>query len=197
MRGIDQHITRRLRRCAREEGITHGIEKRPALKLETIQPSACAGAGQADFHRQIEDQRQVGAQITLDEGFQRRDPLQRQDRADADLAAFLEACVQASLAVPRPDPASILTGVFAPEVPALPWTPTTPAPKPEPVTMAQALNLALRKIEFLDGVFDGRDANAADGFDADVALATGELKVLIPALVEALGGEVALEGGAA
>lgn len=58
-------------------------------------------------------------------------------------------------------------------------------------------NLALRKIEFLEGVFDGRDANAADGFDADVALATGELKVLIPALVEALGGEVAVEGGAA
>lgn len=58
-------------------------------------------------------------------------------------------------------------------------------------------NLVLRKIEFLDGVFDGQDANAADGFDADVALATGELKMLIPALVEALGGEVDAEGGAA
>jgi recombination associated protein RdgC len=58
-------------------------------------------------------------------------------------------------------------------------------------------NLVLRKIEFLEGVFDGRDANEADGFDADVALATGELQVLIPALVEALGGELAVEGGAA
>lgn len=58
-------------------------------------------------------------------------------------------------------------------------------------------NLVLRKIEFLEGVFDGRDANEADGFDADVALATGELQVLIPALVEALGGEMAVEGGAA
>ena len=57
-------------------------------------------------------------------------------------------------------------------------------------------NLVLRKIEFLEGVFDGRDANEADGFDSDVALATGELKVLIPALIEALGGEV-VEGGAA
>jgi recombination associated protein RdgC len=58
-------------------------------------------------------------------------------------------------------------------------------------------NLVLRKIEFLEGVFDGRDANEADGFDADVALATGELQVLIPALIEALGGEMAMDGGAA
>ena len=57
--------------------------------------------------------------------------------------------------------------------------------------------LVLRKIEFLEGVFDGRDANEADGFDSDVALATGELQVLIHALVEALGGEMAIEGGAA
>jgi recombination associated protein RdgC len=58
-------------------------------------------------------------------------------------------------------------------------------------------NLVLRKIEFLEGVFDGRDANEADGFDADVALATGEWQVLIPALGEARGGEMAMDGGAA
>jgi recombination associated protein RdgC len=52
-------------------------------------------------------------------------------------------------------------------------------------------NMQLKKIEFLDGVMAGRDANEADdGFDADVALATGELKAMIPALIEALGGEL-------
>jgi len=52
-------------------------------------------------------------------------------------------------------------------------------------------NMQLKKIEFLDGVMAGRDANEADdGFDADVALATGELKNMIPALIEALGGEL-------
>lgn len=55
--------------------------------------------------------------------------------------------------------------------------------------------LQLKKIEFLDGVFDdaGQDE---DGFDADVAIATGELAKLIPDLIEALGGEL-VEGGAA
>jgi len=48
--------------------------------------------------------------------------------------------------------------------------------------------LQLKKIEFLDGVFDG--------FDADVAIITGELQQLIPTLVEALGGELQPEGGA-
>lgn len=51
--------------------------------------------------------------------------------------------------------------------------------------------MQLKKIEFLDGVMAGRDANEADnGFDADVALATGELKAMIPALIDALGGEL-------
>jgi recombination associated protein RdgC len=51
--------------------------------------------------------------------------------------------------------------------------------------------MQLKKIEFLDGVMAGRDANESDdGFDADVALATGELKAMIPALIEALGGEL-------
>jgi len=45
-------------------------------------------------------------------------------------------------------------------------------------------------------VFEGAPASAADGkddhFDADVAIATGELRKLIPDLIEALGGEVVL-----
>ncbi|RYZ11824.1 MAG: recombination-associated protein RdgC [Comamonadaceae bacterium] len=52
--------------------------------------------------------------------------------------------------------------------------------------------LQLRKIVFLDGVFEG-GGGAADtkdeGFDADAAIATGELRRLVPDLLEALGGE--------
>lgn len=53
----------------------------------------------------------------------------------------------------------------------------------------------LTKLKFLDVVFENRD-QAVDNFDADVAIATGELKPLIADLVEALGGEVVVEGGA-
>lgn len=50
--------------------------------------------------------------------------------------------------------------------------------------------MRLRKIHFLEGVFDGQaDKDDSSGFDADVALTTGELCQLIPALANALGGE--------
>lgn len=55
----------------------------------------------------------------------------------------------------------------------------------------------LKKIQFLDGVFDGRDDSDADGFDTDVAIATGELGRMIPALFDAMGGLLQQEGGAA
>ena len=48
--------------------------------------------------------------------------------------------------------------------------------------------LQLKKISFLDTVFEGQGQDAS-GFDTDVAIATGELTKLIPDLVEALGGE--------
>jgi 2-oxoisovalerate dehydrogenase E1 component len=91
------------------------------------------------------------------EGFLARDPLPkararlvsllgaaRVDAADAEVAAFLEACVKTSLAVPRPDPAGMSAELFAPEPPPLPWR-AEPS-KPEPLNLAQALNLGLRKI---------------------------------------------------
>ena len=57
-------------------------------------------------------------------------------------------------------------------------------------------SLQLKKLAFLETVFEGAPASAADGqddhFDADVAIATGELRKLIPDLIEALGGEVVL-----
>lgn len=50
-------------------------------------------------------------------------------------------------------------------------------------------SLQVKKLDFLDGVFEGRGGEDA-GFDADVAIATGELRRLIPDLVDALGGEL-------
>lgn len=52
-------------------------------------------------------------------------------------------------------------------------------------------SMQLKKISFLEGVFDERGgADGEDAFDTDVALSTGELRQLIPALIEALGGEL-------
>lgn len=50
--------------------------------------------------------------------------------------------------------------------------------------------LTLKKIKLLDVVLEGTPpAQGDDGFDADVALCTGELRALIPDLVATLGGE--------
>ena len=55
--------------------------------------------------------------------------------------------------------------------------------------------LQLKKVAFLDVVADESPASAADRdqdhFDADIAIATGELRRVLPALLEALGGESA------
>ncbi len=48
--------------------------------------------------------------------------------------------------------------------------------------------LQVRKLQFLDVVFEGAKADEG-GFDTDVAIATGELVKLVPDLIEALGGE--------
>ncbi len=57
-------------------------------------------------------------------------------------------------------------------------------------------SLQLKKIAFLETVFEAAGSAAGDGkddsFDADVAIATGELRKLVPDLLEALGGEAAL-----
>ena len=56
--------------------------------------------------------------------------------------------------------------------------------------------LALKKIELLDVVLEGAETQrgAEDHFDADVALATGELRRMLPDLVDALGGPLAPQG---
>lgn len=50
-------------------------------------------------------------------------------------------------------------------------------------------SLQLKKITFLDGVFEGRVADGDEGFDANAAIATGELAPMIGELIDALGGE--------
>ena len=99
------------------------------------------------------------------EGFFARDPLPKfrgqlvaalgaapLDALDAELNAFLEACVKISLATPRPDPAGMEADLFAPASPPMPWVPSLgsvieyPESKIESLNAAQALNLALRKI---------------------------------------------------
>lgn len=60
--------------------------------------------------------------------------------------------------------------------------------------------LALKKIELLDVVLEGAGRSAApedNGFDADAAIATGELGPMIVDLVQALGGELSLGMAAA
>ena len=91
------------------------------------------------------------------EGFAARDPLPkfraslcarsgavRVDALDAEIAAFIEACVKVSIAVPRPTPDGMEAGLFAPAPKPFPWRPE-PA-QPETMTMAQALNRAIRKV---------------------------------------------------
>lgn len=59
----------------------------------------------------------------------------------------------------------------------------------ERVSFVLTEGLQLKKLAFLDGVFEGSAKQGDDGFDADVAIATGELQKLLPDLIEALGGE--------
>ncbi len=52
--------------------------------------------------------------------------------------------------------------------------------------------LQLKKIAFLDVVFEASRSSKTDDFDTDVTIATGELRKLLPDLLEALGGEMPL-----
>jgi len=54
--------------------------------------------------------------------------------------------------------------------------------------------MQLKKVELLGVVLE--DKPDENGFDADVAIATGELSKLIPDLIDALGGEGRTELGA-
>ncbi len=85
------------------------------------------------------------------------------DAIDAELNAFIETCIKVSLAVPRPDPAGMEADVFAPDAAPISWKPE-PA-SPQHVTMAQALNLAHRKIltERPESIVLGQDIGTYGG----------------------------------
>ncbi len=68
----------------------------------------------------------------------------RIEALDAELAAYVEACVRVAMAVPRPDPKGMEADLFAPDAPPFAWKPEPAAA--ENVTMAQALNRALHKV---------------------------------------------------
>ena len=59
------------------------------------------------------------------------------------------------------------------------------------VSFVLSEGLQIKKLALLDTVTEGQGKGGKDdsGFDADVAIATGELRLLIPDLIEALGGE--------
>jgi recombination associated protein RdgC len=60
------------------------------------------------------------------------------------------------------------------------------------VSFSLTEGMQLKKVTFLDVVFEATSTEKDEGFDADVAIATGELSKLIPDLFEALGGEMVL-----
>ncbi len=58
--------------------------------------------------------------------------------------------------------------------------------------------LQIKKLAFVEGVFqDDASSSKDDRFDADAAIATGEIRKLIPDLLEALGGEMQIGVAAA
>jgi recombination associated protein RdgC len=60
----------------------------------------------------------------------------------------------------------------------------------ERVSFMLTEGLQLKKLTFLEGVFEAASKTKDDNFDADVAIATGELQKLLPDVLEALGGEM-------
>jgi recombination associated protein RdgC len=60
----------------------------------------------------------------------------------------------------------------------------------ERVSFVLTQDLQLKKMVFLEVVFEGSSVGKDDGFDADVAIATGELCRMLPNVLESLGGEL-------
>lgn len=51
-------------------------------------------------------------------------------------------------------------------------------------------SMAVKKIHFLDGVFEGKEAAGAEAFDTNVTIGSAELRGAFDALIAALGGEL-------
>ncbi len=93
---------------------------------------------------------------------------------EAEIDAFVEACIQVALPTPPADPAGMADDLFAPPAAVLSWIPRLdsapaaagqPPPPAELLTTAQALNLALRKIlqERPESLVLGQDIGAYGG----------------------------------
>ena len=65
------------------------------------------------------------------------------------------------------------------------------------VSFVHTDTMQIKRLKFLEGVFENTSTEKEDQFDADLALSTGELSRLLPELLEALGGELALGMAAA
>jgi 2-oxoisovalerate dehydrogenase E1 component len=68
----------------------------------------------------------------------------RVEALDSEISSFVEECVKVSMAVPRPKSDGMEAGLFAPAAAPFPWRQEPGAS--ENVTMAQALNQAIRKV---------------------------------------------------
>jgi len=80
-----------------------------------------------------------------------------------ELDGFIEACIQTALAVPRPQSDGFVDALFAPAHPPFPWKAESPGSVP--LTQAQALNAAMRKIlsERPESLLLGQDIGAYGG----------------------------------
>lgn len=91
------------------------------------------------------------------DGFFARDPMPRfrakvveaagaarVESIEAELNAYLEACVKIAIATPKIDPAGMEADLYAPASAPMPWRPTPE--QPAQLNLAQALNAGLRKI---------------------------------------------------
>lgn len=92
------------------------------------------------------------------------------DAIDATVHDFVEATIKAAMALPPVSPADLTAEVFAPVAPPKHWIPAVGSinnqdEEVENVTMAQALNLGLRKIltERLESVVLGQDIGTYGG----------------------------------
>jgi 2-oxoisovalerate dehydrogenase E1 component len=75
------------------------------------------------------------------------------DAIDAELSAFVEACIKVSLALPRPDATAgkMIADLFAPPAPPVPWVPSVSSEisslsEPRSLNLAQAITAGLRKV---------------------------------------------------
>ena len=137
------------------------------LRLELVQTQMSAAAAMSHWLAE----REAPAGFTIDRECELKQPdseksLVRYARHTLDIAEVGEHIRQGKL------PTSL----------ALTWA--------DRVSFVLTESLALKKIKLLDVVLEGQEKAAPgdNNFDADVAIATGELGQLIPELVEALGG---------